>query len=979
MTKKRVFTDAEEEWMESHMDDYRDNSSQRNLDDWFLTLAPLWFASFPEPPTAQELASCGGNLGEAMAHPDCVQRHSSRMDQVRNWFGNNCRVRASGPAIAGLARPVRSRILQPQQKPKKPQLYQAWIHVALSHPETRAVFDAAWEAAKKSGWSKKNSLKFQRQFAEERIPTTDADTMRAVNEYHNSGYLLKNQALISFDDNAEEARYQQALAKQEALNNLPFTLMKMADSWSLETGWHISIIAGGPLPTLGGKIRTLYYGSGKNRQGKEFSAANPAFKDQFEGAFAAFCDGSWTNAQCAELDIRPKEERNSPVDAGASSSCKAGSPALDTSPVSTPPGSSPPACAISTAKAPAVVTNEREPAPAITATTESSPAPVDVTTESAPPSDRTTARSQSDAAPTPRSSPAPATTTAIEPVLAATALGSPPAPAATAPGPPLAPAATAPSSPLAPAATAPSSPLAPAATAPSSPPAPAATALGSPPAPAATALGSPPAPAATALGSPPAPAANTAGSLAAPAVPTAEVEPGPVAATAEFAPAPIVPFIDNGPPLPQASDYIFPPIDGIAPVSGTAQAALGTIPHLGLPARQVLQPLNVDMTYQNAEQFPYPNTTNFDIMDPTAFNSAYPQGYMDQFNALAMFPQDFSYMDALLALPDVPEHPIGPVVALHPPNASVPDTLALLPSASPVAPTTSESSTITPNAAESTLSAPHVDCNQGADEGTAANDSTAANTPPSATTSPSPSTAPVLTSVRASKRTPKIKINGNGFVVDFSLSTADLVKHIRASSDLPDYFVDTIAFVTDSTSQADFHAMLRAFILFEAKGRFDSRKGSTTSAMRPSLTTKWLSTKRTDYTVVSTDPAGDLQAWFGWWTALQPEWRRRVATSLSREAPANAASDFPEIKTGKNGVVAVLLTLVWIFLGASAQGDSTVCNRVTQAVDDVTWTLTMVTQGRGEIEPAKRPRKRAAPTNNENVKPTKKRRESRST
>lgn len=44
---------------------------------------------------------------------------------------------------------------------------------------------------------------------------------------------------------------------QGAIDKLPRTLQLAAESIANQTGWNVSIIAGGPNPRLGGKITTL--------------------------------------------------------------------------------------------------------------------------------------------------------------------------------------------------------------------------------------------------------------------------------------------------------------------------------------------------------------------------------------------------------------------------------------------------------------------------------------------------------------------------------------------------------------------------------------------------------------------------------------------------------------------------------------------------------------------------------------------------
>lgn len=63
--------------MKEHMTAYKLNKSKI---DFMLKTAPLYFNAFPIDPTPEEIASCGGDVKQALLHKDCVQRHVERKE-----------------------------------------------------------------------------------------------------------------------------------------------------------------------------------------------------------------------------------------------------------------------------------------------------------------------------------------------------------------------------------------------------------------------------------------------------------------------------------------------------------------------------------------------------------------------------------------------------------------------------------------------------------------------------------------------------------------------------------------------------------------------------------------------------------------------------------------------------------------------------------------------------------------------------------
>lgn len=75
MTRSSVFSDAENDWLKARLDVWRVTASKI---DFILKTAPPFFKIFPIEPTPEEIASCGGDVSQAMLHEDVVQRYKER-------------------------------------------------------------------------------------------------------------------------------------------------------------------------------------------------------------------------------------------------------------------------------------------------------------------------------------------------------------------------------------------------------------------------------------------------------------------------------------------------------------------------------------------------------------------------------------------------------------------------------------------------------------------------------------------------------------------------------------------------------------------------------------------------------------------------------------------------------------------------------------------------------------------------------------
>ncbi|KAF8999721.1 hypothetical protein BDZ89DRAFT_1147582 [Hymenopellis radicata] len=138
--------------------------------------------------------------------------------------------------------------------------------------------------------------------------------------------------------------------------------------------------------------------------------------------------------------------------------------------------------------------------------------------------------------------------------------------------------------------------------------------------------------------------------------------------------------------------------------------------------------------------------------------------------------------------------------------------------------------------------------------------------------------------------------------------------------------------------------LVDSFLVLESRSGFvDSGVTLPRTKVRPLEVGKWFKTHRqwqTPQVLKSVD--NFVSGWWAWWKAMQPSGRRGPEDTLLR--PKDFSWDGLESKVGRNGLVLVLLTLLWwgeaVFLSSSEQ-DDVARHRVdwALAVDDVTWAI----------------------------------------
>ncbi|EIN05635.1 hypothetical protein PUNSTDRAFT_137734 [Punctularia strigosozonata HHB-11173 SS5] len=918
MTRCSVFSEEENKWMEKYLSEWGTTKSKINF---MLKISPLFFKDFPIDPTPEEIASCGGDVAQARVHEDVVQRYKERKAQIKTWFANHSRERGTGPDIPGIKRPVRSRVLSLETKPRKPQEYQAWQRLYYHNEDVQAEYKAAWAQAMKEGWTSDQQVKFQSQFAQQHLDAADPETLQAVQDYCKEGYLQRDDLVLPVGvQDTEDMR-------RAAIDNLPHTISAAAESWHRQTGLQISIMVGGPFPrSETAEIQTMYYGAGKNLLGCEFVDVNSDFKTDWRDVFHAFCEGSYTSQERMRRRVVVAADNSAKPGSAPTASSSTVLPQADEN---TPPiGCAPPAAVAMRPHDTALKPVNKPVDDAIDPQLLGLISFSDNAHIEAPASVPIQQHLQAALPQTPHSQPA---TTSPPPVTILTA-PIPASPEVASGSGDVGLSGAAIGTPVF------QDPATPSPTTPSSQPA---------------------------ITSPPPVTVLTAPLPIAPEVASGS---GDVGLSGAAIGTPVVQDPATPSPTTPSSQ---PAITSPPPVT-VLTAPLPTAPEVASDSGDV--GLAGDANGTPVVQDPA-------TLSPTAPSSQPANASSSSVTALS---------EPRPAAPEVIAGSVGIGLAgaavgtstLHDPATPSSTT-------SPSQPASALSSSVpAPAAAEIAASGPTVDSQGDAVRPSVSEDDS--DHPVLSVTysdldeeeNALPSAKKIQT--RASSRPKKLKITGaEGFTLDFSQPTGDLVKNISLSKDLPEYFTAAVAFFAEAVTEPAFVNMLRAYILFEAKARFLSRNSVTKSLMRPSMTTKWINnTKRTTYMVTCNEPQKDFFSWNAWWISLQPSWRCRPSAPLSRAVPRGQSTTFPEIKNGKNGVVVVVLTLVWIFLGAMARNEGGVNVKVLEAVEDVTWVLTLATKtpATADINEPRRTQKRSAKTaaiNDENDVPAKRTRKSK--
>jgi hypothetical protein len=118
------------------------------------------------------------------------------------------------------------------------------------------------------------------------------------------------------------------------------------------------------------------------------------------------------------------------------------------------------------------------------------------------------------------------------------------------------------------------------------------------------------------------------------------------------------------------------------------------------------------------------------------------------------------------------------------------------------------------------------------------------------------------------------------------------------SSNVPAWFVDGHAAVTEKDLGCHFHVLVAAWTRIEAASRFEHGPTNLPSKYHPKPMSEWIAKGRGSHRPTIADPGAYAAQWRTWWDSLQPAWRKKGMT-------ASGASWEGMVQEGGSGVPAI--------------------------------------------------------------------------
>ncbi|PPR06473.1 hypothetical protein CVT24_002573 [Panaeolus cyanescens] len=265
----RWTTEDQEEWLRQKIPAYNQAKASKATKPFFNGVYRDWFKSWPcASPTTAELEKARGSLITAQK-----DRRSKDEKRVRQWFYNHANLNQTTTVVQS-RQPKPSTSSRPLIKvPGQPKLLQEWqAYQSMTYQtqwksivaEKYEDFTRKWKAANPGRKIEVSWFEFMTKFMKEKYeevvadPENGAKVKAEVEAYRQEA---KAKALKMMQSNTNEA-------KQLAIDKLPKYLMDLSQSLTDQTGWHVSIIIGGPMPRANRAIRSLSYHNGTMPSGK---------------------------------------------------------------------------------------------------------------------------------------------------------------------------------------------------------------------------------------------------------------------------------------------------------------------------------------------------------------------------------------------------------------------------------------------------------------------------------------------------------------------------------------------------------------------------------------------------------------------------------------------------------------------------------------------------------------------------------------
>ncbi|KAF4563419.1 hypothetical protein AB1N83_010866 [Pleurotus pulmonarius] len=278
----------QKEFLMKHMNDFLEAQKMGRLDKFYVLLYGEWFQKWPttEDMTIEDESKRKEALGAVVL---------ALKSYLRRWFYNHNKPKRVLPFGH-----IVKKALQGKKSKRRPQLTEVYCRLfykdrILQH--IKAEVNRLTLKGKKPTRGVK--LRLIRNYA---LALLDLEAPEIKDKVEKQYQRYKEEVE---EIQKEATTTPQAYA--EAIETIGAYFNAFSQALGEITGWRFTLLAGGPNPVNGGRIRTIAVHHGENHAGLSFGEAMPDARSAMGTAFGSFLRGVYTPSECAARSLYPED------------------------------------------------------------------------------------------------------------------------------------------------------------------------------------------------------------------------------------------------------------------------------------------------------------------------------------------------------------------------------------------------------------------------------------------------------------------------------------------------------------------------------------------------------------------------------------------------------------------------------------------------------------------------------------------------
>ncbi|TFK46466.1 hypothetical protein OE88DRAFT_1739359 [Heliocybe sulcata] len=284
------------DWLQVQLPRFKKAQDDKDLVGFWRQILEEYFDRFPVILSAEEEAE-----SEMVRKALKQEQEEKWSNQVKNWFNNNRNIGKTGDNRKKVLRLISEKKKRIPSQQAFQRLY--WDQISPLLNERMPEFEDLAHGPRKA-----KRLALQREIAETLLAeASDEVKERVEKERENGGHA----------DVSEEGdeRVKKALLYQDGIDCLHKTLQTAFSSWSQQTGFAFTVLAGGPCPQLGGKIMSFSVSEGQTGRGNDFEHCISDFEKRIMEPFEKFLVKVFPPDVCEECSLcEPREYEDKDIE-----------------------------------------------------------------------------------------------------------------------------------------------------------------------------------------------------------------------------------------------------------------------------------------------------------------------------------------------------------------------------------------------------------------------------------------------------------------------------------------------------------------------------------------------------------------------------------------------------------------------------------------------------------------------------------------